>query len=787
MRSLYDTIKNNIDHTDFRMARTRRSQPGKKHQDDDQQPKEPPVTPAPSDANLEPDTSEISDVPSNLDQELEDNLWGFLDEEVEAGKQGNEEVGGEGEGVEEVPEQAVDDMVIDQDDDDDDSGGETKRDLLDEIKNNWDITSLRSIMELGLDKVRNKQLKDTWLSGETDLADEDWDKITLRLFRDLSRITRNNFDKARSLLDEWLRYRKHDKDGKRTGSKRVTHKEPKLRNDLRGIIYELQMKREARDENDEEQGKPKRKKVTIDDDSSDVDLDDGLYNLEVDLPPGKKGKKGSKRKDSSKKLGDKSANRSGSRQDSGDDSDSSPNEIPPSDLRLEKNVEASKKVNKKPAPSKKNAKPKAKAAEVEDANNESHVNEPPPVIIIQNEEQRNAAIEYIYLIWGAGSLLYTLPDALRPAEATKDQDLAYEIVAALRNLSNVIRTPDELAAFRQDLETQMAGDTSYTDEDIVAHIARVGEPYYHAARAAGENARHPVAQSAAAQLQTEGPTTRRSPRNHNTSAIPPAGDQQASDAQALDLLAAVAAGRPRAVATTPQPPRLRNAPVVPRAPQPAEGASTITQGQDVVKSNNGNEGATQQSEQRSTQEAAGSRDAAGQPLGVVNSSGEVQPPRPPLQPVGQQPSRYGAATQDNDATFTLVSALDAVRNSEANVRVAQILRDIAALQGQTALDQANAYLEVALREQERATAQARANSFQGNREGMQERTEAVRQREEELRRIRRGDVGDAGEDEGDEDDGEPRQKTKRRKIGEGGKSGDERDMSGEGNGQGEPK
>jgi len=747
-----------------------------------------PIVPEPEPVPV-PDTSEMSDAPSNLDPELNDDDFNFVDDEVEAEKQGNEEVVGEGDDVEEVPEQAGDDMEIDWDDDGEEEAEETKEKLLSQIKKNWSITSLRSIMELGLVNDKKKQLKDTWLSGETDVADEEWDKITLRLFRDLSRLTRNNFDKARSILGEWLRYRKHDKDGKRTGSKRVTHKEPKLRNDLRGIIYDLQTTKEkARKENDKEQGIPKRKKTKTDDDSSDVDIDDGLYILEVEPPLEKKGKKASEKKDSSKTPGGNSANPSKTRQDSGDDSDSSPSEMPPKGPRKEKNAEAGVKVKKKPAGPKQNAKPKPKAAEAEAADNESPANEPPAVTIIQNEEERNAALEYIYIIWRTASLLHVLPDALRPVEATKDQDLAYEIDAALRNLSNVIRTPDVLAAFRQDLEVQVVGDTSYTNEDIVAHIARVGEPYYHAARAAGEIPRQSAIQSAAGQPQTEGPTTRRSPRNHNTSAIPPAGGQQAAAAPALDLLAAAAAGRLREIVTTPQPPRTGNAPAAPRAPQPAPGASAAIQDQNLAKSNNGgNEGTTQQSEKPDTQEEEGSKDATGQSSTANNTQGQAQPPLASTQPVGQQPSRSGPAIQDNDTTFTLVSALDAVRNSEANVRVAQILRDIAALQGQTALDQANAYLEVALREQERATAQARANSFQGNREGMQGRAEAVRQREEELRQIRRGDAVDTGDTGEDEEDGESRQQTKRRKIGEDNKGGGEGDKSGEGNRQGEPK
>ncbi|KAI4675447.1 uncharacterized protein J4E84_010042 [Alternaria hordeiaustralica] len=762
------------------MARTKRTQPGKKHRDDDQQSKEPPVTPAPSDANLGSASGEVSDVPSNLDQELEDDLWGFLDEEVRAEKQGDEEVGGEGEGVEETPEQVVDDMDIDRNGDDDEKE-ETEEELLDQIKKNWGITSLRSIMELGLDTVKDKQLKDTWLSGETDLADEEWDKITLRLFRDLSRLTRNNFDKARSILGEWLRYRKHDKDGKRTGSKRVTHKEPKLRNDLRGIIYDLQTTKEkAQKKKGKDQGKPMKKKAKTDD-SSDVDLDDGLYHLEVE-PPLEKGKKASEKKGSSKTPGGNSANRSKSRQDSGDDSDSSPSEVPPKDPRKEKSAEAGVKVKKKPAQSKQNEKAKPKAAEAEAASNESLANEPPPVTIIQNDEERNAALQYIYINWRTTSLLHVLPGALHPVEATKDQNLAYEIVAALRNLSNVIRTPDELAAFRQDLEDQVAGDTSYTNEDIVAHIMRVGEPYYHAARAAGAIPRPSAVQSAAGQPQTEGPTsrgptTRRSPRNHNTSAIPPAGGQQAAAAPALDLLAAAAAGRLRETVTTPQPPR----PIAPRTPQPAPGASAATQDETVAKSNNGNEGTAQGSEQPTSQEAAGSMDASGQSSTANNTQGQAQPPRPPMQPADLQSSRFTPAVPDNDTTFRLVSALSRVRNSEADVRVAQIQRDIAALQGQSAYAQANASLEVALKERQRAEAEMEANSFQGYREGMQTREEVVRQREEELRRIRRGDVGVAEEGGEGEEDGESRQKTKRRKIGDGGKSGDEGDMSDEGN------
>jgi len=232
--------------------------------------------------------------------------------------------------------------------------------------------------------------------------------------------------------------------------------------------------------------------------------------------------------------------------------------------------------------------------------------------------------------------------------------------------------------------------------------------------------------------------------------------------------------------TTPQPPRTGNAPITLRAPQPTPGASAAIQDQNVVKSNDGHEGTAQPSEQLITQEEAGSVHARGQSASAVNSSGPVQVLQPPMQPVGQQPSRPIPAIQDNDVTFRLVSALSRVRNSEADVRVAQIQRDIAALQGQSAYAQANASLEVALKERQRAEAEMEANSFQGNREGMQRRGEVVRQREGEIERIRRSQGGDIG----DEDDEEPRQNTKRRKIGEGGKGRDEGDKSGEGNGDG---
>ncbi|KAI4954530.1 hypothetical protein J4E86_005839 [Alternaria arbusti] len=729
------------------MARTKEVRPSKSQENKV-------AAPAASDPDpeQEPDTSEMSGIPSNLDPELNDDDFNFFDEEDVAEAQEDEAMVAEDD-VEEVPEQAVDDMEIDQDDDD----GETKRDLLDEIKKNWNISSLRSIMEPGYDEKEKKPLKDTWLSGKTNIPDKDWDTNTLRLFRDLSRLTRNDFDDAKSRLAKTLRYRKHDEHGKRTGSQRVI-KEPRLRNDLRTVISALHTKkRKERDEKDGESSRPRKKKKADTDESSDVDLDDDLYKSEEEISFEEYQKRMAKKKGSSKKPGDKSATRSGSRQDSEDESSSGPDEVPATDPGTRKNAEAGVKVKKNPAPPKKNAQAKAKAAEAEDVDNGSPAKEPPPVTIIQNEEERNAALEYIYIIWDTASLLHVLPDALQPVGATKDQDLAYEIVAALRNLSNVIRTPDVLAAFRQDLEVQVVGDTSYTNEDIVAHIARVGEPYYHAGRAAGEIPRQSAIQSAAGQPQTEGPTTRRSPRNHNTSAIPPAGGQQAAAAPALDLLAAAAAGRLRAIVTTPQPPRARNTNVIPRAPQPAPGASTATQDQKVARSNNRNEGTAKQPEQLTMQEEASSRDVPGKSSSANNTQGQVQPPQPPPQPAEQQPPRRTAAIRNNDTTFKLVSALDAVRNSEANVRVAQIQRDIAALRGQPALDIAEAYLEVALREQERATAQARANSVQGNREAMQGRTDAVRQREEELRRIRRGDVGDTGEE------GESRPAAKRRR------------------------
>ena len=779
--------KQNTEETDLDMAKIKYIRPSKSQEKKAAAPVVPDPEPEPE---PEPDTSPLSDVPS--DPELDD-MFDFVHERDEAEEQEDEAMVGEDDVEEDrivretqlgevlEPEQenveAVDDMDIDRDDDDKE---ETEEELLDQIKKNWGITSLRSIMEAGFDEKENKKLKDTWLSGKTDLADKDWDMATLRLFRDLSRLTRNDFDEAKSRLAKTLRYRKHDEHGKRTGSQRVI-KEPRLRNDLRTVISALHTKkRKEQDENDGGPGRPKKNKKAKIDDSFDVDLDDDLYKSEEEISFEEYQKRMAKRKSSSKKPGGKSGTRSGSRQDSGDDSGSGSDEIPPTDPSTKKNAEAGVKVKKKPAGPKQNAKTKPKAAEAEAADNENLANEPPAVIIIQNEEERNAALEYIYIIWRTASLLHVLPDALRPVGATKDQDLAYEIVAALRNLSNVIRTPDELAAFRHDLEEQVAGDTSYTNEDIVAHIARVGEPYYYAARAAGEIPRQSAVPSAAGQSQTEGSTTGRSPRNHNTSAIPPAGDQQAAAAPALDLLAAAAAGRLREIVTTPQPPRTGNAPITLRAPQPTPGASAAIQDQNVVKSNDGHEGTAQPSEQLITQEEAGSVHARGQSASAVNSSGPVQVLQPPMQPVGQQPSRPIPAIQDNDVTFRLVSALSRVRNSEADVRVAQIQRDIAALQGQPALDIANAYLEVALKERQRAEAEMEANSFQGNREGMQRRGEVVRQREGEIERIRRSQGGDIG----DEDDEEPRQNTKRRKIGEGGKGRDEGDKSGEGNGDG---
>ncbi|KAI4605097.1 hypothetical protein J4E83_010832 [Alternaria metachromatica] len=749
--------KQNTEESDLDMAKIKYVRPSKSQEKKAAAPVVPDPEPEP-----EPDTSPMSDVP--LDLELNDDDFGFDNEEDKADEQDNEAMVGEGDGVEDVPEQAVDDMEIDWDDDGEEEAEETKEELLDQINKNWNISSLRSIMEPGFDEKNKTKLKDTWLSGKTDITDEEWDTNTLRLFRDLSRLTRNDFDDAKSRLAKTLRYRKHDEHGKRTGSQRVI-KEPRLRNDLRTVISALHTKkRKERDEKDGESGKPKKKKKAKADESSDVDLDDDLYKSEEEISFEEYQKRMAKKKGSSKRPGGNSANRSKSRQDSEDESSSGPDEVPSTDPGTKRNAEAGVKVKKKRAPPKKNAQAKADAAEAEAADNETPANEPPPVTIIQNEEERNAALEYIYTTWRTTSLLHVLPDALHPVEATKDQDLAYEIVAALRNLSNFIRTPDELAAFRQDLEDQVAGDATFTNEDIVAHIMRVGEPYYHAARAAGGHARHPIVQSAAAQLQTEGPTTRRSPRNHNTSAIPPAGGQQAVAAPALDLLAAAATDRSRAIATTPQPSQIKQPP--------------------AAKPNAGNEGTAQPSEQRTTRGEAESVNARGQSSGANNTQGQVQPPQPQPQPAEQRPSRPTAAIRDNDITFRLVSALSRVRNSEADVRVAQIQRDIAALQGQSAYAQANASLEVALKERQRAEAEMEANSFQGNREGMQRRREVARQREEELRRIRRGDAVDAGGDEEGGEDGEPHQRNKRQKTGEGGKSGDEGDRSGEGNGDG---
>ncbi|CAN9123439.1 unnamed protein product [Alternaria sp. RS040] len=169
---------------------------------------------------------------------------------------------------------------IDIDDHSADSSDVSKKGLLDEIYANWKIRKLKEILRDGTRR--------TWLSGTTNIDDPEWNKDTLRGFRKLSGLTKDNREGAKADIARRLQWRRHKAGNEGTGKDRDV-KEPRLRADLEAICADLEEKRKAEDddEGDEELAGPKKKKPKTKGSSSKDDENDADSTLD-DFPVGTK-------------------------------------------------------------------------------------------------------------------------------------------------------------------------------------------------------------------------------------------------------------------------------------------------------------------------------------------------------------------------------------------------------------------------------------------------------------------------------------------------------------------
>ncbi|CAI9626334.1 unnamed protein product [Alternaria burnsii] len=173
-------------------------------------------------------------------------------------------------------------VPTDSDDDSADSSDVSEQGLLGKIYANWKIRKLKEIL-------RVKGTSESWLKGTTNIDDHEWNKETLRDFRELSRLTKDKRDVAIAHIAKRLQRRKHKSGGEGTGSSR-DDKEPRLRADLKAICADLEEKRKADDDNegDEELAGPKKKKPKTkgsspedDEDGVDSTLDDFAIGTEI--------------------------------------------------------------------------------------------------------------------------------------------------------------------------------------------------------------------------------------------------------------------------------------------------------------------------------------------------------------------------------------------------------------------------------------------------------------------------------------------------------------------------
>jgi hypothetical protein len=487
------------------------------------------------------------------------------------------------------------------------TASETAEDLLNEIKTNWGIDTLKKLMVPGIN--RNGNPEDTWLPGETDIADEEWEMNTLRLFRNLSRLTQSEYKQAKDALTKKLSYRKHNENGGRTGGDKSLEKEPRLRNDLREVISSFkQKKREAEDEGDntdEEPTGPKKNKRQKRKSSASIDDDDDLYIREDEI-----WKKGRNRKHSSKVPGEENIGRLGLQQHDPVESSPSPNLVPPVDPR-EKNGEKGKNIK---ASSKEKAKatPKRKRNGKKDDNTDSTPSESPTITTIQNAEERDTALERINENLGTTSLLGYLPAGLYPIGVNNDAELDWGIIARMLDLSSAATTEVQRNALRQALVEQVAGRAGSSTEAICADIALAGEQYHVEEQAKINNRSSLSAPRSARQSPAESLTLRRPGlRSHNRQEVPPVTNQPAEAAQVPHTTLAS------------EPDVSPSARDQPKLPVVAEDKATDSQTRSGAKLGRKNEGATQQLTRRTQQQGG-------------HNLIPHDPPEPPTYPSGQQ-------------------------------------------------------------------------------------------------------------------------------------------------------
>ncbi|KAI4643322.1 uncharacterized protein J4E79_011262 [Alternaria viburni] len=512
--------KQNTEDTDLDMAKIKYIRPSKSQEKKAAAPLVPEPEPV-------PDTSEMSDVPSNLDPELNDDDFNFADDGDEAEQQEDEamigeddveedlivrktqlgegeETGGDEDGREDAP-------MIDDDDSADSSHEETKQDLLDEIYKNWVGVTLRDTLQ--------ENAKESWLKRNTNLRDTDWNIETLRAFRDLSRLTKNDHDKAKAAVAKRLGWRKHRDKWERTGETREV-KEQRLRDDVNAICAELRADGRGPEDDDGDEGE-----------GEDDEPKEGTKKKAKKATKGKEGAAGPQptrtpraraakaRNDGTSSAQPGKAAKRQPRTMVGEDNDGLNTLGEAADDEDYVNGKPSKKQKKndQQVASKRNTRGNTRERELATERRQQREERPStrdnlisslltelsedaeveqqPDFDIRTPTQRHNALRQIYSNWGITSLLdYLGEDLQRSAAVRSDNDINLIVITRILHLSNMTNTREQGAAVRQEFARQLSRSKKHTTDTLLAVIARVTELYRLAAQLAN-NTRLPSAQT----------------------------------------------------------------------------------------------------------------------------------------------------------------------------------------------------------------------------------------------------------------------------------------------------